>query len=55
MRHERLGDAEVLGQMADAQLLVGEGYNHFEIIETFASPYGICGRAALRLFGLTVE
>jgi arylformamidase len=37
------------------ELLVGEGYNHFEIMETFASPYGICGRAALRLFGLTGE
>jgi arylformamidase len=35
------------------ELLIGEGYNHFEIMETFASPYGICGRAALRLFGLT--
>jgi len=30
-----------------AQLLVGEGYNHFEIIETLANPYGLLGRAAL--------
>ena len=37
------------------ELLVGDGYNHFEIMETFASPFGICGRAALRLFGLTGE
>jgi arylformamidase len=29
------------------QLLVGEGYNHFEILETLASPYGLLGRAAL--------
>jgi arylformamidase len=29
------------------QLLVGEGYNHFEFIETLASPYGLLGRAAL--------
>ena len=29
------------------QLLIGEGYNHFEIVETFASPYGLLGRAAL--------
>lgn len=29
------------------ELLVGEGYNHFEIIETLANPYGIAGRAAL--------
>jgi arylformamidase len=29
------------------QLLVGEGYNHFELLETLASPYGLLGRAAL--------
>ena len=29
------------------QLLVGEGYNHFEMFETLASPYGLLGRAAL--------
>ena len=29
------------------RLLVGEGYNHFEILETLASPYGLLGRAAL--------
>jgi arylformamidase len=29
------------------ELLVGEGYNHFEICETFANPYGLLGRAAL--------
>ncbi|MGB9369375.1 MAG: alpha/beta hydrolase [Xanthobacteraceae bacterium] len=28
-------------------LLVAEGYNHFEIAETFANPYGLLGRAAL--------
>ena len=27
--------------------LVGEGYNHFEIPETFANPYGLLGRAVL--------
>lgn len=30
-----------------ADLLVGEYYNHFEILETLASPYGLLGRAAL--------
>ncbi len=30
-----------------AQLLVGEGYNHFEMLETLANPYGLLGRAAL--------
>jgi arylformamidase len=29
------------------QLLVGENYNHFEIPETLANPYGLLGRAAL--------
>jgi len=28
-------------------LLVADGYNHFEIAETFANPYGLLGRAAL--------
>jgi arylformamidase len=35
------------------QFLVGEGYNHFEMIETLASPYGVLGRAALSQMGLT--
>ena len=29
------------------ELLVGHHYNHFEIVETLASPYGLLGRAAL--------
>ena len=29
------------------QLLVAEGYNHFEIPETLANPYGLLGRAVL--------
>lgn len=34
------------------QLLVGEGYNHFEILETLANPYGLLGRAVLSQMGL---
>ena len=34
------------------QLLVGDGYNHFEIPETLASPYGLAGRAVLEQMGL---
>jgi arylformamidase len=34
------------------QLLVGEGYNHFEIPETLASPYGLLGRAVLAQMNL---
>lgn len=33
-------------------LLVGEGYNHFEIRETLGNPYGLLGRAALAQMGL---
>ena len=34
------------------ELLVGEGYNHFEIPETLANPYGLLGRAVLAQMGL---
>jgi len=36
----------------DVTLIVAPGYNHFEFAETFASPYGALGRAALKLMGL---
>jgi arylformamidase len=29
------------------KLLVGKGYNHFELLETLANPYGLAGRAVL--------
>jgi arylformamidase len=29
-------------------LLVGEGYNHFELHETLGNPYGLLGRAVLQ-------
>ena len=35
-----------------AELIVGENYNHFEIFETFANPYGLLGRAMLQQMGL---
>jgi len=35
------------------ELIVGEGFNHFEMQETFGNPYGIAGRAALRLMDLS--
>jgi len=35
-----------------ATLLIGQGYNHFEILETLANPYGLLGRAALTQMGL---
>ena len=30
-----------------AELIVGPGYNHFELLETLANPYGLTGRAML--------
>ncbi|MDB5924356.1 MAG: alpha/beta hydrolase [Betaproteobacteria bacterium] len=35
------------------QLLVGDGYNHFEIRETLANPYGLLGRAVLAQMNLS--
>ena len=34
------------------ELIVAEGYNHFEMLETLANPYGLLGRAALSQMGL---
>jgi arylformamidase len=36
-----------------AELMVAEGYNHFELFETMANPYGFVGRARLQQMGLT--
>ena len=27
------------------ELIEGNGYNHFELLETLANPYGLIGRA----------
>ena len=35
-------------------LLVGQGYNHFEMPESLANPYGLLGRAALEQMRLVV-
>jgi arylformamidase len=35
------------------QLIVGKGYNHFEMGETLGNPYAIMGRAALDMMKLT--
>jgi arylformamidase len=35
------------------RLVIGEHYNHFELPETLGNPYGLLGRAALELIGLT--
>jgi arylformamidase len=35
------------------QLIIGKGYNHFEMGETLGNPYAIMGRAALAMMKLT--
>ena len=35
------------------EVLIGEGYNHFEMLETLGNPYGLLGRAVLGQMGLT--
>ena len=34
----------------DARLIVAEGYNHFEIAETFGNPFGVIGAAVIAFF-----
>jgi arylformamidase len=46
-RQSRDFAAAVMSVNLPVQLLVGEGYNHFEMPETLANPYGLLGRAAL--------
>jgi len=35
------------------ELIVAEGYNHFEMLETLGNPYGVLGRAVFAQMGLT--
>jgi arylformamidase len=51
-RQTRDFHAAVTAAGKPAELLVGEGYNHFEMLETLANPYGLLGRAVLELMGL---
>jgi arylformamidase len=44
--------AAVQSAKKSAELMVGEAYNHFELLETLANPYGLTGRALLRQMGL---
>jgi arylformamidase len=52
-RQSREFAAAVEAAGKSVQLLVGEGYNHFEIPETLANPYGLLGRAALAQMDLS--
>jgi arylformamidase len=51
-RQNREFAAAVAAAGKPVRLLVGEHYNHFELPETLANPYGLLGRAALELMGL---
>jgi arylformamidase len=51
-RQTRAFAAALAAAGKDVKLIVGEGYNHFEIPETMANPYGLLGRAVLELMGL---
>jgi arylformamidase len=46
---------DFLGALRNAQkpaeAVFAEGYNHFELIETIANPYGVAGRARLEQMG----
>ena len=53
-RQTREFHAAVKAAGKPAELLVGEGYNHFEFLETLANPYGLLGRAALAQMKLGV-
>jgi arylformamidase len=44
--------AAVQGLGKPAELIVGEAYNHFELLETLANPCGLAGRAMLQQMGL---
>jgi len=51
-RQSREFAAAVKAAGKPVELIVGEGFNHFEMQETFANPYGIAGRAALKMMQL---
>ena len=51
-RQNREFAAAVAAVGKPVRLVVAEHYNHFELPETLASPYGLLGRAALELMSL---
>jgi arylformamidase len=53
-RQNREFAAAVAATGKPVRLLVGDHYNHFELPETLASPYGLLGRVALELMGLNL-
>jgi arylformamidase len=54
-RQTREFTAAVKAAGKPVQLIVGEGYNHFELPETFGNPFGLMGRAALEQMKLAPD
>jgi arylformamidase len=54
-RQSREFAAAVKAMGKPVELIVGEGFNHFEMQETIGNPYGIGGRAALKMMGLSTN
>jgi arylformamidase len=54
-RQSREFAAAVRAAGKPVELIVGEGFNHFEMQETIGNPYGIGGRAALKMMGLSTN
>jgi len=54
-RQNREFAAAVKAAGKPVELIVGDGLNHFEIQETLGNPYGLAGRAALKLMNLSMN
>ena len=54
MRQTRDFAAAVQAAGKPVKLIVAEGYNHFEMLDALANPYGLLGRAVLQQMGLTI-
>ncbi len=54
-RQSREFAAAVKAAGKPVELIVGEGFNHFEMQETLGNPYGLGGRAALKLMNLSIN
>jgi arylformamidase len=52
MRQTRDFAAAVQAAGKPVTLIVAEGYNHFEMLDALANPYGLLGRAVLQQMGL---
>jgi len=54
-RQNREFAAAVKAAGKPVELIVGEALNHFEMQETLGNPYGLAGRAALKLMNLSIN